>query len=197
MFHSQHTLTAHPVQKHGSPGILQILGCIAALMLLSSTASAASAADVPMDLVTHNAVLIHAPSDQIWPYIVDPNKWKAGVKMVAMGDGLFKAVMPDDPDIAVFYIKNVELVPERRRTIRMLSTQNELLGFASWELTSQDSSTLVEYHVYTTSFMPAESVKSMTAEQLASTKAEYHQSNFQRFGAELETLKSLLEAVKD
>lgn len=158
---------------------------LAALLCVASTA-AAQGLPATIGLATHNAILIAASPAEIWPHVVDPSAWKAGAKLIPLGDsaGRFKAVGPDDPDVALFYVDNVELVPERRRTIRLNAPDGALIGFASWELTQQDAATLVEYHVY--------SQQTLSPGQSRGAQREYQRSDFQRFQKELESLKRLV-----
>ena len=150
----------------------------ATALLLASVARA--------DLVTHNSVLIQAESEKIWPLIVDPSSWKAGAQLIALdAAGMkFKAVMPDAPDTALYHVYNVEFVPGKRRTMRLASLDNALMGYATWHLETVNNATLVTYDVYSYLAIPEE------------MKATYNEENYKRFQAELEKLKRLVENRK-
>ena len=53
-------------------------------LAVAGPALAQSGAEVSRDLslVTHNAVVIAAKPERIWPYIVDPDAWKAGARLL-------------------------------------------------------------------------------------------------------------------
>ena len=101
--------------------------------------------------------------------------------------------MPDAPDTALFYVENVEFDPPRRRTMRLNSPDGALIGFASFELTAQDGATIVEYHVYSSSVLPEETVAAMSEDDLAALRANNYKNNYERFAAELQALKVLVE----
>ena len=151
----------------------------ATALLLASAARAE-------DLVTHNSVLIQADAEKIWPLIVDPSSWKAGAQLIALdAAGMkFKAVMPDAPDTALYQVYNVEFVRGKRRTMRLASLDNALMGYATWHLETVNNATLVTYDVYSYLAIPDE------------MKATYHEENYKRFQAELEKLKGLIENRK-
>ena len=165
------------------------------LILLASLTYAGTAlpAELPptLKLITHNAVVINAEAGDIWPHILDPNHWKAGAELLPVEgeDHLFKAVMPNDPEAVAYFVENVELHVEHRRTIRLVQANGSLLGFASWELTPMDQGVIVEYHVY--SEMPAP--PQFSPEELKEVQYAYTQENASRFQSELETLKKLVE----
>ena len=165
------------------------------LILLASLSYASTAlpAELPstLKLVTHNAVAIKAEAGDIWPHILDPNHWKAGAELLPVEgkDHLFKAVMPDYPETVAYFVENVELEVEHRRTIRLVQADGSLLGYASWELTPLDEGVMVEYHVY--SEMPAP--PQFSPEELKEVQTAYTHENASRFQSELETLKKLVE----
>jgi hypothetical protein len=149
-----------------------------------------------MDLVTHNGVLIVAAPAKIWPYIVDPNAWKTGATLLSMGGkpgGIgerFSAVATADPEKVLFIVENVEIVTERRRTIRLEDTDGTLIGFAAWQLISRNDSTLVQYDVYcqlTSNLMEPSWNGPLAAE------AEHREASYRRFAEELDSLKKLVE----
>ncbi len=158
-----------------------------------------SQASAAIDLVTHNVVQIRATPAQIWPHIVHSNDWKAGADLISIGGKpggrgeQFKAVLAEEPDIILFHVENVEMILERRRTIRLNAQDGQLIGYASWEIIPQGDVTLVEYHVYSQLVLRPEPGASLTAEALEAAEADNHWSNHRRFAAELETLKRHVE----
>ncbi len=158
-------------------------------LAVAGPALAQSGAEASRDLslVTHNAVVIAAKPERIWPYIVDPDAWKAGARLVPVegAEHRFKAVMPDDPDTALFHVTNVEFDAPLRRTIRLNALDGALIGFATWELTPAADGTRVAYHVYTHQQMPAG--------QRPVDRAAYLQANYSRFQKELNALRRLVE----
>ena len=141
-----------------------------------------------LNLVTHNAVTIAAQAERIWPRILEPDAWKAGARLVPI-DGArhrFKAVLPDDPDTALFHVTDVEFDAPRRRTIRLNALDGALIGFATWELTPAAGGTRVAYHVYTQQQVPPG--------QPPIDQEAYLQANSSRFQEELNALRRLVEA---
>ena len=84
---------------------------------------------VDLSLVTRNTATIAAPPKRIWLQLVEPRDWTAGAHLVPLeGKGQrFKAVMPDDPDTALFHVTNVELDAPARRTIRLITLDGSLI----------------------------------------------------------------------
>jgi hypothetical protein len=173
-------------------------------ILLTGLVALRASADEPvppaaLDLVTQNEVLIKATPAEIWPQIVAPNAWKSGPKLLVVSGeptrigATFNAVMPDSPQKIEFHAENVEMVAQRRRTIRLNAPDGALIGFAMWELTPRNGATLVEYRVYSQVAIPPQNGVSMTPSELAAVQANYYNVNYQRFDAELATLKQLVE----
>lgn len=140
-----------------------------------------------LSLVTHNAVVIAAQAERIWPHIVEPDAWKAGAQLVPVegAEHRFQAVMPDAPDTPLFEVTNVEFHPPARRTIRLNALDGALIGFATWELTATDGGTRVAYHVYSQQESPAGGP--------AIDREAYVEENQKRFQDELNALKALVE----
>ena len=162
---------------------------VVAWLAVAGPALAQSAAEDSRDLslVTHNAVVIAAAPEGIWPHIVDPDAWKAGARLVPVegAEHRFKAVMPDDPDTALFHVTNVEFDAPRRRTMRLNALDGALIGHASWELTLVDGGTRVAYHVYSQQTLPPG--------QPPIDREAYVQANRARFQEELNALRTLVE----
>ncbi len=150
-------------------------------------AQADTAETVDLSLVSHSAVTIAAPPERIWPHIVDPDDWKAGAQLLPIegSEHRFKAVMPGQPDTALFHVTNVEFDPPARRTIRLNALDGALIGFASWELTPTAGGTRVAYHVYSQQEAPAGGV--------AFDREAYVEDNRKRFQDELNRLEELVE----
>jgi len=133
-----------------------------------------------MDLVTHNQVLIAALPAKIWPYILDPNTWKTGAQLrpsagcTSGAAARFTAAMAEEPQNILFSAENVELLTERRRTLRLNALDGTLVGFVTWRLTPLNDATLLEYDVYC---------------QISTPGAD----DQRRFAAELIGLKELVE----
>jgi hypothetical protein len=132
-------------------------------------------------------VRIDATPEDIWPSIEDPSAWKTGPQLIAVSGQpgalgtRFNSVDPGAPDTILFHAENVEIIPQRRRTLRLTGVDGALIGFAIWELSRQDDSTVVEYHVYAQ--LPPDGDAN-----------SYRATNQQRFDRELATLKRLVES---
>ena len=163
--------------------------------ILHSTAFAAPPT-VTTDLITHNEILIRASPAKLWPWVVDPNSWKEGPKLISTGGPAgqlgerLKAVMGDGQ--IVFFAENVDIVPNRRRVVRLNTLEGKLIGYASFQLTPHGAETLIQYDVYSTLEISLESADP-TPEQIAATKKAYHDSNYRRFNHELAGLKKRVE----
>src|SRR5690349_15066298 len=106
------------------------------------------------DFIVHNEVFIAAPAAEIWPHILNPDGWRSGGIQLVGDSGeagqvgeRFKAVAAGQDEPIYYYVTNAELMPERRRTIRLDKTAGGLIGYASWVLTPVGGGTRVEYHV--------------------------------------------------
>jgi uncharacterized protein (DUF885 family) len=147
--------------------------------------------DSAMDQVSHHEARIRAPLASIWPHILTPESWKKGPKLRSVSGQVgqvgqrFLAVARDDPDRALFAVENVEIVPGRRRTIRLNTLKGDLIGYASWCLTAEGESTRLEYDVYCQFDQPA-GLKGEVEPATSHLDAE-------RFEEELGALKKLLE----
>ena len=132
---------------------------ITAGVVFSSLASAQPSQPERMsrDLLTHDSILIDSSAATIWPYILDPNSWKKGDRnehLSGVAGQLGEVLVAKDGVAAVdpdFYLQNVELVPNKRRTIKLYASANgPLIGYASWELREENGKTRVTYHDFKT-----------------------------------------------
>lgn len=143
------------------------------------------------ELISHQQIEIDRPAMRVWPHILDIGSWKKGNRLEhvagernAVGE-TFAALSVEsrEPD---YYVKTVELVPAKRRTIKLYGTgpTAPLIGYASWELEEVDGRTRLSYHVYTD--VPSE-------HESAESQSQYVATNNARFRAELQYLKELIE----
>ncbi len=174
------------------------------LSIPSVTAAQEHRARQATDLITHSTVAIDRPASVVWPYIVEPSRWKQGLSLRhhagqpgAVGEVL-AAFDPADPETIVFLVKNAELVPNERRTIKLYlpGSEETLLGFATWTLTERGGRTRVTYDVYTETLLPREEARGMTAQRLAEMEREGYELNQPRFDRELVALKELVEGQR-
>lgn len=175
------------------------LGTAIALAAANAVRPAVAQERVAIDLVTHSAVAIDRPAGAIWPHILDPSTWKQGAKLGhysgptgAVGE-VFAASEPSDPSKVAFFVENVELERNRRRTIKLIAPGGALIGYATWTLTESDGRTVVSYDVYSETVLEPTQAAAMTEGQRREAERAAHQSNQARFDRELVELKSLVE----
>ena len=150
---------------------------------------------VSVDLITHNSVSIAAPAAQVWPWIIDTNAWKQGTKLALVDGaadqpgGRFGAYLPKDPTNILLEVTNAEVVPEVRRTIRLNAPGGALMCFASWKLSPDGETTIVEYDVY--GVAPVELPASYTDHDKQRVTGELRAQSEERFNAELAALRDL------
>lgn len=142
------------------------------------------------DLVAHSEIVIDRPAATIWPYIVNPRSWKKGsrVEHVSGEAGALGEVYVAKSDAGepLFYFTNVEMTPNKRRTIKLYDTQQgPLSGYASWVLEETAGRTRISYHVYS---------ESMLGDMPVEKQKEWVKANQVRFDNELAGLKKMLEA---
>ena len=102
--------------------------------------------------------------------------------------------MGDSTSKPLFYIENVELKKDKRRTIKLYGANNgPLLGYASWELEEHSGRTRVTYHVYAEILLTAQEINGLTTEDLSKAQAGYVADNEVRFRTELQDLKRRIE----
>jgi hypothetical protein len=179
---------------------MKIVATVLAGVSLALAASHALAqARVAVNLITHSSVQIDRPPAVIWPHIVEPNAWKQGLDLRPhagqpgqIGE-VFAAFDPADPGPIGFFAENVELVPNRRRTIKLYDAKGTLLGFGTWTLVVSGGGTMVGYDVYSETLIPPEQAGATSPRARAATEREALESNQKRFDSELAALKMLVE----
>lgn len=185
---------------NGNHSYLNWRGTVAAGMialLAPVTPTAAQGVRAAADLVTHSMVTIDRPAARIWPLVVEPNQWKQGAKLwhvggpVGAAGEVFAAGDPANRSAVAFYLENVELVPNRRRTVKLYLADGTLLGYATWWLEEAGGRTRVGYDVYSETLRPAPDPADEGARR---AEREAVAANQRRFDAELVELKRLAES---
>jgi hypothetical protein len=150
-----------------------------------------------LNLVTNDTVLIARPAQVIWPMILHESAWKKATQLThadgpkdAVGE-IFAARGGDADSPILFYLQTMELLPLKRRTLKLYNVDGPLIGFASWELDELHGETRVTYRVYAE--LPTVAAQG-DATQLKELQSRYTTDNETRFRAELNTLKHLVEA---
>jgi hypothetical protein len=151
------------------------------------------------ELYAHESVLIDAPARAIWPYIQNTDQWKHALhhRLVSgvageRGEVVAESLAADQAPL--FYIETVELVPNVRRTIKLVAANHgPLMGFASWELEETTAGTRVTYNVYSEALLSAKDLQSQSSAALAAAERASATQNQERFRAELQDLKRLVE----
>lgn len=171
-----------------------------AMCSLSALTVHADEPRLAINLIAEGQVEIERPAAVVWPYIVDTNSWKPNRPMVhhagptgQVGE-VFAIVAPQRPDQIWFLAENVELVPNERRTIKLLDLKGNLLGFAIWRLSEQQGRTSIEYQILAESRVLPE--QKMTAAQVAEGQRKGYADNKQRVDDEFAELKRRLEGGK-
>ncbi len=174
---------------------------IAPLLAALAPALAAAQGDrVATHLITTNEVVIARPATAVWPFIMDPTSWKQGNKLVhrsgpkgATGE-VFAAVSAATPDKADYFVENADLIPRRRRVIKLYTPDGVLVGFAAFVLTESGGKTTVRYDVYSETLIPKAEVAKRTPASIAEDERKAREASMKRFDAELQALKKLVEA---
>ncbi|MFN7530954.1 MAG: hypothetical protein ACK5T7_07605, partial [Gemmatimonas sp.] len=109
--------------------------------LVASIAPASSPGQVPdaTHLVAQHTVTIERTAMTVWPHIVEPSAWKQGNRLTHAGGpwgaaGEVFAARPAAGGAPDYYLVNAELVPYRRRTMKLVGTDGTLMGFATYSL---------------------------------------------------------------
>ncbi len=167
--------------------------------IVTTTPAVAQNRRVATHLLTHNRIEITRPAATIWPFILKPQAWKQGLQLVhqsgpagRVGE-VFAAVEAANPTRVMLLVENVELVPNERRTIKLLQPDGRLAGFATWTLDETGGRTVVGYDVYSETVLPADQAAKLSAAAVAELERSEHNANFKRFDAELAALKGLVE----
>jgi hypothetical protein len=174
---------------------LSVAVLLAAMSIAGSCPAAPAGVVERVDFVTHNAILIKASAAAIWPHILSLD-WKRGAKLVPTNQapdlvgGTFDSVEMDG--VVDHRVENVEMAPGHIRTIRLTEVDGALIGYASWRLTAQGRSTLVQYDVYC--FPKAVDTPDLPPAEIATAKRRYLEDNLKRFDEELALLKAMVEA---
>ena len=151
------------------------------------------------NLVTHSEVSIKRSAREIWPYIMDPMEWKQGLRLRHLTGSpgevgeLFGAFSEGSPEAISLHLQNIELLPNRRRTIKLTTPNGTLLGFATWSLLENSNSTTVSYDVSMETLLTDEQAATTSLAELAEMERQGYEVNKPRFDAELRALKALVE----
>jgi hypothetical protein len=151
------------------------------------------------NLVTHSEVSIEASAQEIWPYIMDPLPWKQGLRLRHLTGSpgevgeLFGAFAEGSPEAISLHLQNVELHPNRRRTIKLTTPDGTLLGFATWSLIEHSTGTTVRYDVSMETLLTDEQAATTSPTDLMELERQGYELNKPRFDAELVALKALVE----
>lgn len=185
---------------HPSPVPVSIVRSISVFAALAAPLQLAAQQErVATHLITHNQISIARPASALWPYIVDPSAWKQGNRLahisgpVGETGELFAAVSmtgAKDPD---YYVQNVELTANHRRTIKIVGRDHALIGFAAFTLTESNDTTVVSYDVFSETLIPLARARQTTGEALAESERMARESSSRRFDSELAMLKKLAE----
>ncbi len=168
---------------------------IAAAIFASAGRLSSQATRPAINLITRNEIEIAGGAATIWPDIIDPSRWKQGLKLVHQSGpagGLHEilAAIDRDPAHPAFLVENVELAPNRRRTIKLWLPDGSLIGFASWSLveSADGRRTTVRYEVYSET-----RGEGTSPADLREAEEREQATNSTRFDAELAALKALIE----
>jgi uncharacterized protein YndB with AHSA1/START domain len=131
---------------------------------------------VQVDFLSHAETVIAAPAETIWPAIVDPNPWH-GSQLISVGGPKgevgerFHGVDPANPEVVQLYVQNAEMVPHRRRTIRITFGDGTYSGYSTWTLKPKGSETIATYEIFCLYAMPAEAAAGAAAIAQAGAEA--------------------------
>ncbi len=178
-----------------------IKSAVMAAAILGS-ACPAGAERPAIDLNMYNEIKINRPASKIWPYLMEPNQWKSDRHMIhhhgpkgQVGEVL--AIVPaGKPDQIWFFAEVLELVPNKRRTVKMISKTGQLLGYTIWRLEERSGRTMVYSDVHGEATVPSDDPAKITPEALAEQRRQGYESNKTRTDAELLKLKRMVESSK-
>jgi uncharacterized protein YndB with AHSA1/START domain len=150
--------------------------------------SQADDGQVLFDFLSHAETLIQAPAEKVWAAVLNPSDWH-GTLMIhvsgprhEVGEELV-ATPPDQPDAVMLRIHNVEMEPNRRRTIRIHTPEDVFTGYSTWVLHERGGETLVGYDVFTRYPFPRE----MTVDQIRDLSSRGNEEGLRRLKAFVET----------
>ena len=171
---------------------------IVALLLLPA-APAVAQFPAATHLVAQRTVTIDRSAMAVWPHIVEPSAWKQGNRLVHVAgpwgaEGETFAALPAAGGAPDFYLVNAELVPYRRRTMKLVGTDGTLDGFATYSLEERDGRTTVRYDVVAETRIP-DGASPGAVDSARARAAAGQREAVQRFDAELAALKRLVEAA--
>ncbi len=152
-----------------------------------------------LNLVTHSRVRIDRPAAAIWPLIVEPSAWKQGLQLShhagvnGQRGQVLAAKDPTTPSAVAFFVENVEVEINRRRTIKLFAPEGTLIGFAIWTLEEVAGGTVVGYDVFSETRLDRDRAAAMGAEGIREAERQATESNQKRFDDELMALKRLVE----
>lgn len=149
-------------------------------------------------LVAQRSVTIDRSAMAVWPHIVEPSAWKQGNRLAHHsgpwgGEGEVFAARSAPGAAPDYYLVNAELVPYRRRTMKLVGTDGTLMGFATYSLEERDGRTTVRYDVFAETRLPA-GTTSGASDTARARAAAGQRASAQRFDAELASLKRLVES---
>lgn len=122
-----------------------------------------------IDLLVHSRERINAAPAVLWPYIVGMN-WMEYPKLVPISGEpgqigeRFAGHFDEALEVAAYYVVNVELTPNRRRTMRIEGLDNIPMGFTTFELIPNGAETIAMYDVNLRAPLP----EGMSAEEMLS-----------------------------
>lgn len=153
-----------------------------------------------MDLVTHSRVVVARDAAAIWPHVLDAGSWKKSALLVHRAGPVgqvgewFDGMSTSAPLTVEFRAQVVELVPNRRRTLKLVLPDGTLLGHATHTLEPHGASTTVSYDVTLVVPLPPQA-RTLDAAARVAMRRDEESANARRFDAELRDLKAIVEGT--
>ena len=150
-------------------------------------------------LLAHSVVEIERSAAEIWPHILNPLPWKQGLRLRLLAGtadrvgALYGGFGEQSPGVIELLLQDVEIEPERRRTVKLMGRDGTLQGFATWTLEERDGATRVTYDVTSQSALPPGQVDGLDTRTLLQMERELYAASQRRFDSELAALKRLVE----
>lgn len=141
-----------------------------------------------VDFLSHAETVVQAPVERVWAAVLNPNDWHGtimthvGGPKGEVGEELH-VTAPGQPDAVMLRVHNAEMVPHRRRTIRIHTGEDVFTGYSSWVLQQRGEETLVGYDVFTRYPFP----KEMTLDQVRAIAHQGNEEGLRRLKAFVET----------